>query len=419
MEKIIIPTREKVEADISLPGSKSISNRALVIGALAEGETTLKNFLQSEDTDVMKGCLTALGLEIEHSVEELLIRGRGGEIPAGRAHLDTINSGTTMRFLTGLVSLGKGSYNLDGNRRMRQRPIEPLLACLRRLGVNARSKKGNGCPPVKVKTAGIKGGDCELPGDISSQFLSSLLLSGPYAEKEITIRVEGALASKPYISLTLRLMEDFGVTVENEDFTLFRIPSGQKYHGRNYQIEGDASSASYFWAAAAITGGRVRVTNVGENSIQGDARFAALLGKMGARVRGGSNWLEVSGPLKRGIEVDLNDMPDTVPTLAVAALFAPGRTEIRNVANLRYKESDRLRALFTELSRIGAKVEELPDGLIVEGADLHGAEIETYRDHRIAMALSLAGLRIPGIEIRDPDCVNKTFPTFFDLFLSL
>ena len=215
------------------------------------------------------------------------------------------------------------------------------------------------------------------------------------------------------------MMEDFGVKVEKEGFTLFRIPSGQNYKGRIYQIEGDASSASYFWAAAAITGGKVKVTNVGEDSIQGDARFAAVLGRMGARVRGGENWLEVTGPLKQGIEVDLNDMPDMVPTLAVAALFTPGQTVIKNVVNLRYKESDRLRALSTELGRIGARVEELPDGLIVEGGKLQGAEIETYNDHRIAMALSLAGLKVPGIRIKNPGCVGKTFPAFFDLFLSL
>ena len=302
---------------------------------------------------------------------------------------------------------------------MRQRPVEPLLESLRQLGVDAFSRRGNGCPPLQVNASGLPGGSCRLPGEISSQFLSALLLSGPYASKGLSIEIEGELTSRPYVRMTISMMNTFGVQVRREGFRTFQVAGGGAYRGRDYLIEGDASAASYFWTAGAITGGRVRVSNVGRDSIQGDARFAALLGKMGAEVRGGPGWLEVSGPLTRAVEADLNDMPDMVPTLAVAALFVPGTTVIRNVANLRYKESDRLRALFTELTRLGARVRELPDGLVIEAGQLRGAGIDTYRDHRIAMALSLAGLRVKGVRIKDPGCVGKTMPDFFDRLFAL
>ena len=219
--------------------------------------------------------------------------------------------------------------------------------------------------------------------------------------------------------MTCRMMAEFGVSVEEEEEAVFTVPRGQVYRGREYSVEGDASSASYFLAAAAITGGRMTVRNVGDASIQGDAEFRQVLERMGAKVRSGPDWIEVSGSLARGIKIDLNRMPDMVPTLAVTALFAPGRTVIANVANLRYKESDRLKAVTTEMKKIGGRVEELPDGLVIEGGELHGAEIETYDDHRIAMAFALAGLKIPGIRIKNPECVAKTFPGFFDAFLSL
>jgi 3-phosphoshikimate 1-carboxyvinyltransferase len=414
-----ITPREKIDAEISLPGSKSITNRALVIGALAEGETRLINWLHCEDTAVMIDCLGRLGFAVTPGEDGLAIAGRAGKIPRDRAELWAANSGTTMRFLTGLAALGRGKYTLNGSPRMRQRPIEDLLEGLRALGVDCRSDRENDCPPVTIRGRGLSGGTCKLSGEISSQFLSALLLAAPYAKEAVTIKIRGELVSRPYVDMTLRMMADFGVEVEEKAPAIFNIPPGQTYRGRVYAVEGDASSASYFLAAAAVTGGRVKVLNVGESSIQGDAGFARLLERMGARVETGPDWTEVSGPLNRGIKIDLNEMPDMVPTLAVAALFAPGRTVIANVANLRHKECDRLSAMAAELQKIGARAEELPDGLVVEGGDLHGAEVETYNDHRIAMAFALAGLRIPGIKIKNPACVAKTFPNFFEAFLAL
>ena len=416
---IEIPTKEKFTAEIAIPGSKSITNRALVIGALADGGTGLSNWLKCEDTEVMISALGQLGFKISQANNSLGIDGCGGVIPNAKAQLNTENSGTTMRFLTGLAALGKGDYTLDGSPRMRERPIEDLLNGLNSLGVKVRSVNENGCPPVSVRAGGIPGGSCRLAGDISSQFLTSILLCAPYAGEDVTIQITGELVSRPYVDMTIRMMREFGVSVSEDEPNIFTITSGQRYRGRSYGIEGDASSASYFWAAAAITGGRINVTNIGENSIQGDAGFPRILERMGAEIRTGPDWMEVKGPVTRGIKIDLNDMPDMVMTLAITSLFVPGRTIITNVANLRYKESDRLKALTIELKKIGATVEELPDGIVIEGGNLHGAEIETYNDHRIAMAFSLAGLRIPGIKIKDPDCVNKTFPSFFDIFLSL
>ncbi len=414
-----IPHGKKIEAEVSLPGSKSITNRALVIGALAGGETRLTNWLACEDTTVMIDGLGKLGFAVTATDDGLRIAGRGGVIPRERAELRAANSGTTMRFLTALAALGRGEYTLDGSPRMRQRPIEDLLEALRALGADGGSDQDNGCPPVTIRARGLKGGTCELSGEISSQFLSALLMAAPYAGKAVTIKIRGELVSRPYVDMTCRMMAGFGVQVEEKEQAVFTIPPRQTYRARDYAVEGDASSASYFLAAAAVTGGRLKVLNVGEDSIQGDAGFARLLERMGAKVRYGPDWTEISGSLKRGIKIDLNGMPDMVPTLAVAALFAPGRTVIANVANLRYKESDRLAAMAVELKKIGARVEELPDGLVIEGGQLHGAEIETYNDHRIAMAFALAGLRIPGIKIKDPGCVAKTFPGFFDAFLAL
>jgi len=416
---IEIPAKERITAELAIPGSKSITNRALVIGALGRGKTKLANPLECEDTAVMISSLRSLGFNISTDKECFLVHGEGGLIPSRQAELNAENSGTTMRFLTSLVSLGDGEYILDGSPRMRERPIEDLLDGLNSLGVKVRSLNENGCPPVSVRASGISGGDCNLDGDISSQFLSSILLCAPYAGEEVTINITGELVSRPYVDMTLRMMRVFGVSTTEDEPNCFTVPSGQTYTGRTYSIEGDASSASYFWAAAAITGGRVKVTNIGDESIQGDAGFPRILEEMGALTKTGPDWMEVSGPITRGIKIDLNEMPDMVLTLAITSLFAPGRTIITNVSNLRYKESDRLKALTVELKKLGAIVEELPDGLVIEGGDLHGAEIDTYNDHRIAMAFSLAGLRIPGIKIKDPECVNKTFPSFFDMFLSL
>ena len=408
-----------VSGEVALPGSKSITNRALVLGALARGKTTLDNYLRCEDTTVMIQSLLALGFPVSCRDDKLVIEGQGGTIPAERAVLQTMNSGTTMRFLTAAAALGHGKYLLDGNPRMRERPLSPLLEALARLGVSYRCLEREGYPPVEISADGIKGGSCALGGEISSQFLSALLLCAPLAKNGVTIELTSPLVSRPYVTMTLKMMEDFGVAVRDHDYQKFEVPGGQFYAGRDYFVEGDASSASYFLAAAALTGGSVRVKNLGTDSIQGDADFVRVLEKMGARWSGGRDWLEISGSLKESVRVDLNDMPDMVPTLAVAALFVPGEIVIRNVAHLRYKESDRLAALERELARIGGIVRRLPDGLAVSAGKLRGAEIETYDDHRIAMAFTLAGLKIPGIVIKNPACVGKTLPEFFTLLDSL
>ncbi len=417
-DKIVIAPGS-VSGEIALPGSKSITNRALLLGALAEGPTSLSNHLRSEDTTVMTQALLALGFSIACRGDRLAIGGGGGAIPAERAELNTMNSGTTMRFLTAACALGRGIYTLDGRPRMRERPLAPLLEALKQLGAAVRCLEKEGYPPVEVTADGLQGGECRVGGEISSQFLSALLMISPLAREKVTIRVEGELVSRPYAKMTLEMMKEFGVEAANRDFRVFEVPAGRNYRGRDYFIEGDASSASYFLAAGALTGGKVRVRNLGLDSIQGDAAFIRVLEKMGADWSGGDDWLEVTGKLQKSVRVDLNDMPDMVPTLAVAALFVPGETVIENVANLRYKESDRLAALAAEIGKIGGRARLLPDGIAVAGGDLRGGEIETYDDHRIAMAFSLAGLRVPGIEIKNPGCVGKTLPEYFELLDSL
>ena len=319
-----------------------------------------------------------------------------------------------MRFLCALVSAGRGRYRLDGSPRMRERPIGDLLEALSALGVRAVSEAGSGCPPVVVETTGLEGGVVEIAGSVSSQFLSGLLMAAPYARRPVEIRVTGTLVSRPYVEMTLGVMRAFGAKVEVPTAERFRVGRLRRYTGRRYQIEPDASSASYFLAAAALTGGRCRVEGIGRDSLQGDARFADLLARMGALVDTGPDWTEVAGRSLRGIDVDLNAMPDMALTLAAMAPFLKGPTAIRNVANLRVKESDRLSALATELRRIGQEVEERPDGLVITPRPVRPAVIHTYNDHRMAMSFALVGLRVPGIVIRDPGCVAKTFPEFFE-----
>ncbi len=318
-----------------------------------------------------------------------------------------------MRFLTALVSLGRGKYRLDGVPRMRERPIEDLLAGLRQLGINAVSEPGTDCPPVRIETDGLKGGRATLKGDVSSQFLSGLLLACPFAEGDTLLEVEGTLVSVPYVSMTVEMMRRWGLRVDVEGWQRFRIPGRQRSGTRFYAIEPDASAASYFWAAAAITGGEVRINDLTRRSLQGDVRFVDLLGQMGCQVIEGHTGLGVRGGPLHGIDADMNDISDTVMTLAAVACFAEGPTTIRNVAHVRHKETDRLLALATELRRAGAEVEERADGLTITPRPLRAASFQTYNDHRMAMSLALLGLRIPGIVIEDPGCVAKTYPNFF------
>jgi len=416
----ILPLTRPLLATVAVPGSKSITNRALVLAALTARGTsgcTLSNVLHSEDTEVMVDCLTRLGFNVACRWRDAVIdiRNAGQRlIPATSADLFTANSGTTMRFLTALVALGDGRFRLDGVPRMRERPIRDLLDALRQFGIDARSEADNGCPPVVVQASGLPGGSVRIRGDVSSQFLSGLMMAAPFAQADVLIDVEGILVSLPYIRMTVAMMRQFGLRVDAAaDGTHFHIPGGQRGGRDCFAIEPDASAASYFFAAAAIGGGTITVPGLDQTSLQGDVRFVELLARMGCLVEQKSGATVVTGGTLHGIDVDMNDISDTVMTLGAVACFADGPTAIRNVAHIRHKETDRLAALAAELRRIGAGVEERADGLVITPRPLHGAEIETYNDHRMAMSLALVGLRVPGIQIKNPGCVGKTYPHFF------
>ncbi|MBN1589862.1 MAG: 3-phosphoshikimate 1-carboxyvinyltransferase [Pirellulales bacterium] len=405
-----------IRGTIRPPGSKSITNRALVCAALADGPSTLTGVLDSEDTRIMLDALARLGLEIspDWAGRTARIAGCGGELPVAEADLFVGNSGTTVRFLTAMVALGQGTFRLDGTPRMRQRPIQPLLDALGQLGVDATGESGTGCPPVVVRARRLAGGRATVSGTISSQYLSGLLMAAAGARGPVEITVEGELVSKPYVEMTLAVMRSFGVRVESADPARYLVPAPQVYRACRYAIEPDASAASYFFAAAAITGGRVTVEGLSRDSLQGDVAFCDCLAQMGCNVEYGRERITVeAGPL-HGIDVDMNAISDTVQTLAAVALFAEGPTLIRNVGHIRHKETDRLAALAAELRKLGAAVEEGPDRLRIEPGSGRGATIETYDDHRMAMSLALVGLRTPGVVIRDPDCTAKTYPGFFN-----
>jgi 3-phosphoshikimate 1-carboxyvinyltransferase len=416
------PLERPPSVAVRVPGSKSITNRALVLAALwgKDKPCEVRNCLRSEDTEVMLAALKDLGFCVSIDWAEPRVRVGSGRdrnrIPATQAGLFVANSGTTMRFLTAMVCLGHGRFRLDGVPRMRERPISDLLAALQQLGVRAFSEGHNGCPPVCIEADGLPGGRVRVKGDLSSQFLSALLLAAPFARGDTEIEVEGPLVSRPYVEMTLRMMDDWGLPVLRDwHVPRFHVRGRQApVGGLLYRVEPDASAASYFLAAAAITGGRVTVLDLPEHSLQGDVRFADLLADMGCRVERCSSGVTVHGRPPRGIDVDMNAISDTVMTLAAVACFADGPTTIRNVAHIRHKETDRLRALATELRRLGAGVEEFPDGLTITPRPLHGAAVETYDDHRMAMSLALVGLRVPGVVVRNPGCVAKTYPDFFE-----
>jgi 3-phosphoshikimate 1-carboxyvinyltransferase len=449
----IVPLNKPPRTTVRVPGSKSITNRALVLAALtAKGfGYALRGVLRSEDTEVMIDALRALGFRVLTEWPESTILVSSGvdepTIPARKADLFVANSGTSMRFLTALVSLGHGRYRLDGIPRMRERPIEDLLDALRQLGVDARSENNNGCPPVVVASDGLKGSDLLNPnkarirGNISSQFLSGLLMVAPFAQGRVNLIVDGPLVSRPYVEMTLRMLHSWDLSVmelwgdEEAEFSfwgrdeatrsqraadykralVFRegFDPRRQHWACEYQIEPDASAASYFFGAAAISGGCVTVADIPSKSLQGDVRFIEVLEEMGCTLVRGDSGITVHGGPLHGIDVDMNDISDTVMTLAAVACFAEGPTTIRNVAHIRHKETDRLAALATELRRVGAEVEEFADGLTITPRPLHGAEIETYNDHRMAMSMALIGLRVPGIVIKNPGCVAKTYPHFF------
>jgi 3-phosphoshikimate 1-carboxyvinyltransferase len=405
---------------VRVPGSKSISNRALVLAALGEPGpgSKLCGVLRSEDTLVMIAALQALGFAVQTDWQSSTVQVRRDLgttlIPAREANLYVANSGTTMRFLTALASLGQGRYRLDGVPRMRERPIEDLLAALRQLGVHASSEQNNGCPPVVIEADGLAGGRVRMRGDMSSQFLSGLLMAAPLARTPLTIEVEGLLVSVPYVTMTVEMMRRFGASVETDGATHFHVATRNGYRAQSYTIEPDATAASYFFGAAALTGGEVTVLGLTDDSLQGDVRFLHVLEQMGCQVTHGPKELTVRGGPLRGISANMNDISDCVMTVAAVACFAEGPTTIHGVAHIRHKETDRLRALATELRRVGAGVEEFADGLTIHPQHLHGAIIETYNDHRMAMSMALIGLEVPGLVIKDPGCVSKTYPHFFD-----
>ncbi|HET8626965.1 MAG TPA: 3-phosphoshikimate 1-carboxyvinyltransferase [Thermomicrobiales bacterium] len=416
----IMPAPGPIRATVTVPGSKSLTNRALLIAALADGRSTLAGALHSDDTRYMAGALRALGVEVREDPAgaRFEVAGCGGRFPAERADLFAGASGTAARFLTAALTLGHGYYTLDGVPRMRERPIQPLLDALAQLGADARSRDGTGCPPVVVAAHGLPGGTCRVRGDLSSQYLSALLMAGPYAEQGIAVEVEGALVSRPFVGLTAAVMRDFGATV-TEDGDRFVVPPG-RYRARDYAVEPDATAASYFFAAAAVTGGTVRVAGLGRGAIQGDVAFVDVLARMGCTVERDAGGITVTGPARlRGVEADLAPISDTALTLAAIAPFADGPVALHGLAHTRHQETDRLAAATAELRRLGARVDERPDGLTIYPSALHGGMVATYGDHRMAMSFALIGLRVPGVVIADPRCVEKTFPDFFARFAAM
>ncbi|TVM00526.1 MAG: 3-phosphoshikimate 1-carboxyvinyltransferase [Candidatus Brocadia sp. WS118] len=411
----IKPVKGTIDAVVKVPGSKSYTNRALITAALADGTSTITNALFSDDTKYMASSLNALGIPVDahQNTSRFVVHGKRGSIPAAQGNLFVGNAGTAMRFLTAMLTLGNGIYEIDGVPRMRQRPIQDLLDGLQQLGADAVSKNNDGCPPVIVRAKGLQGGLTVVKGDLSSQYFSALLMTSPYAKKDVIIEVKGNLVSKRYVDMTVALMREFGVQIENHGYKRFIVKSGQRYQATNYEVEGDASAASYFFAAAAITGGKVRVVGIGSNSLQGDIHFVDVLKGMGCQVTVGSNWIEVQGGDLRGVDIDMGDMPDVVQTLAAVSVFAQGKTRVRNVKNMRIKETDRIAAVVNELRRMGISAVEDEDGFEIEPSPPCPAEIETYDDHRMAMSFALIGLRSSGITIKNPECIAKTFPDYF------
>eukprot|EP00238_Polyblepharides_amylifera_P003672 CAMPEP_0196580864 /NCGR_PEP_ID=MMETSP1081-20130531/31094_1 /TAXON_ID=36882 /ORGANISM="Pyramimonas amylifera, Strain CCMP720" /LENGTH=470 /DNA_ID=CAMNT_0041900879 /DNA_START=60 /DNA_END=1472 /DNA_ORIENTATION=+ len=427
-ETITLAPIKKIDGTVRLPGSKSLSNRILLIAAVAEGTTNVTNLLDSDDIRYMVGALEALGVDFVEDRENNLISVTGcagkfekdGELFLG-------NAGTAMRPLVACVAAaGRGEYVLDGVPRMRERPIQDLVEGLKQLGVDAECTLGTGCPPVTVKVpeGGLPGGDITISGAVSSQYLTALLMSAPMASGDININISDTLVSVPYVDMTIKLMQRFGVTVNRaDDFSSFHIPCNQVYKAPasgSMFVEGDASSASYFLAGAAITGGTVTVEGCGTESLQGDVKFAEIMGMMGAEVTWAPNSVTVRGTgTLKGIDVNMNAMPDAAMTLAVAALFAEGPTAIRDVYNWRVKETERMVAIVTELRKLGAEVEEGRDYCIITppagGILKEGVDIDTYDDHRMAMAFALAACGNTSITINDPGCTRKTFPTYFDV----
>ncbi|QNE01553.1 3-phosphoshikimate 1-carboxyvinyltransferase [Vibrio vulnificus] len=424
MESLTLQPIKKVNGEVNLPGSKSVSNRALLLAALAKGTTRLTNLLDSDDIRHMLNALTKLGVHYELSADKTVcvVEGLGRPFTATEAQeLFLGNAGTAMRPLAAALCLGKGEFVLTGEPRMKERPIGHLVDALREAGAQIEYLENENYPPLKINATGLQAGTVNIDGSISSQFLTAFLMAAPLAQGEVKIHIVGELVSKPYIDITLHIMKQFGVDVVNNAYQEFIIPAGQSYVSPGqFLVEGDASSASYFLAAAAIKGGEIKVTGIGKNSIQGDIHFADALEKMGAEIEWGEDYVISRVGRLKGIDMDYNHIPDAAMTIATTALFAQGTTAIRNVYNWRVKETDRLTAMATELRKVGAEVEEGEDYLIVNPPkQLKHAAIDTYDDHRVAMCFSLVALSDTPVTINDPKCTSKTFPDYFEKLAQL
>jgi 3-phosphoshikimate 1-carboxyvinyltransferase len=414
----IVPARHPLAASIRVPGSKSITNRVLLLAAMATGRSTISGVGLNDDTRRMAAALGTLGfgLAVDETAARIVVDGRGGAIPARGGDLDAGGAGTAMRFLLGFLTLGRGRFRLDGNQRMRERPIGPLLDTLAALGISVRAERDNGCPPVVIEIGegGVSGGAARVDAAVSSQFVSALLMPAPLWPRGLELTVIGDTA-RPFITMTLALMKRWGATATMSGSEI-AVPGRQRYSAqKSFEVEPDASSASYFAAAAALVGGSVMLDGLRADSVQGDIEFMKLLERMGVRVEWREDGVKVSGSGKNlaGVDVAMGEMPDLVPTLAAIAPFCSSPTRIRSVSFIRHHESDRLHALATELQRLGASVHEYEDGMLIEPSRIGATAVETYDDHRIAMAFAVAGLKTVGIRIRNPGCVSKTYPDFF------
>ncbi len=407
------------QVQVSVPGSKSYTHRVLIAAALSDGPCVIQNALDSEDTRFTLEALKKWGVQVAESEQDLVVHGCQGRLAACSEPIFLGNSGTSMRLLTAVAALAEGRSVLTGTERLRARPIQDLLEGLNQLGVTARSLNGNGCPPVEVAGGGVAGGRAALNCALSSQFLSALLLIGPCTRDGIEIQVLRGPVSRPYIDITLETMARFGVHADRQAYEWFRVPGGQHYRSGPYRVEPDCSQAGYFWAAAAITGSTIAVNGTSLESRQGDIRLVEILARMGCTVSARASGIAVTGGELSATDIDMGDIPDVVPTLAVVAAFARGRTIIRSVAHLKEKESDRLAAVCAELSKMGIESGYDEDGLWVQGGRPNGAAIDCHNDHRIAMSFAVAGLKAAGVRILDEGCVQKSFPAFWEVFEGL
>ncbi len=410
-----------IECSLKVPPSKSYTHRALIIAGLAEGDSVIRNYLKAGDTISTINALKAFGVEMDTLKEnEMLVHGSRGVLRTPMQMLDCENSGTTIRLISSVAALD-GKVTLTGDSSLQKRPMQPLLDALKQLGVRAYSIKGDGTPPVVVEGKGINGGRVSISGDVSSQFISSILLSAPYAKNDVELEITSPLKSKPYVDITLGVMKSFGVTVKNEEYERFIVECDRVYKGREYTVEGDYSAGAYFLALAVMTGSRVNVEGLGKSSLQGDRLILDVLADCGAEISEKKGRLSVSGGEPQPMEVDLGDAPDLLPTVAAIMCKAEGKSVIRNVGHARFKESDRIAACAREFSKFGAKIIELKDGLIIEGKKtLRGATVESGGDHRMAMALTILGLAAEGSTIiKDTECVGISYPEFYDIISSI